>query len=371
MQSFMSVFVVLAGFGFNISILKLCSEDRSIEEKNYLFRKGVCYSILPQLLTFLIILFCIYNNMLSSDSLINSVFIIYSLGIFPLALDSSILSYLQSLKMIKEYSTVQIITKPIGVILLILLTYYFSLYGYATAIVISYVLTLVVVLIRNKALIFSKLNSVPNPFKLHMNYSFYSMLTNVIGMILISIDIFILNFFSVDRLELGYYSFATIFIGMLGIITRTVLQITHPHFSEKSNNFVKWISSFNKYNRLMNYTLISIFCLSLIFVTIFMTYILNGKYYNSIYYFIVLAFAWLIRDSSAFRGSALFGLGKIRVNFMINLVSLLFHALLIVLFIQCFGIHGVPFAMILGGLVTYVLSFSVFNRIVAKEEAKL
>ena len=91
MQSYMSVFVVLASFGFNVSILKLCSEDRSEKQKNYLFRKGLTYSLVSQILTIALIFFLVYFELLSQDFIINKVFLVYALGLAPLVLDGIIL----------------------------------------------------------------------------------------------------------------------------------------------------------------------------------------------------------------------------------------------------------------------------------------
>ena len=43
MQSFITIAVIFGGFGFNTSVLKLCSEDLPISEKTYLFNKSVKY----------------------------------------------------------------------------------------------------------------------------------------------------------------------------------------------------------------------------------------------------------------------------------------------------------------------------------------
>lgn len=366
MQTFMSIFIVLAGFGFNISILKLCSEKRSQEEKNFLFWKGIKYSIISQVVTFLIVLTFAFNGWLSNDGIINKVFIVFAIGIFPLTFDSNFLSYLQSLKKIKEYSIIQVTTKIIGVTLVLVLTYLFALEGYVVSIIIGYVITLMVILIKYKKIFISPKRTVINPFKLHFNLAYYSTLTNFLGIISISIDILVLNYFFEDKIALGYYSFASIFIGMLSILTRTVMQIAHPHFSEKSYSFSDWYTAFKKYNKLMVIYLFLILIICIIMVPIFLKFALSGKYEDSIIFFLILIFGWFFRDLNAFRGSALFGLGKIKTNFIVNFLSFLGSLIAVFLLFKVFGIMGAAYGMVVGGIITCVLS-NLFFRIVIKD----
>lgn len=359
----MSVFVVLASFGFNVSILKLCSEDRSEKQKNYLFRKGLTYSLVSQILTIALIFFLVYFELLSQDFIINKVFLVYALGLAPLVLDGIILAYLQSMKRIKEYANVQIISKPISIVTIVIFTYYLGLFGYAIGIAMSYFFTLLLLFYRNKNFILGQFELVENPFEAHSYYALYSTLTNFVGIVLISIDIFFLNYFLSDRVELGFYSFATIFIGMLGVVTRSILQISHPHFSEKASDYSKWITSFRKYQKLMNIVLIVMFGVSSVLVPIFMYFVFDGRYMNSIQFFLILGIAWLFRDLSAFRGSALFGLGKLKLNFVTNISSLIFHLGFIYFGFQIMGIYGVAIGMILGACSTYFLSLIVFRSV--------
>lgn len=364
MQSFMSVFIILAGFGFNESIIKLCSENVDKKEKFYLYQKGVFYTLPFQFVTFILILILINFELLSKDEVINSVFIIYAFGLLLLPLNSNFLGYLHALKKIKEYSKIQIITKIFGVALIIILTYFFSIWGYAFGIIIGYVITLLTIFLRNRKLFIMKAIAVKNPFKKHFSIAFISALTNLVGMLLYSIDIFVINYMSNDRREIGYYAFATIFIGLLSIVARVVLKIAKPYFSERSDDFNAWHQTYTKYQRVMTKYLIIVLIMALIFVSIFLSYIFNAKYSASIYYFVLLSIGWFFRDLGAFRGVALFGLGKIKTNFFVSLVTLIITLPAVYIFYKIGGIEYVPFGVILGSISMLITSHLTFNYVV-------
>ena len=159
-------------------------------------------------------------------------------------------------------------------------------------------------------------------FKLHNKYSIISLAANFLGTLMNSADILIINYFIKDRLAIGYYSFALIFITGLIIFTRSVMQITNPYFSEISGDFNKWLNRIKKYDRLLIITSIIITSASIIVVPLFLKFAFNGKYINSIIYFEILVIAWFFKNLVIIKASALFGLGKININTLVDLISL-------------------------------------------------
>ena len=67
MQSYLGIFTVLAGFGINSSVLKLCSEKRTIQDKKYLFIKGLLYSLISTLFIFIVLEILNIFNVFSTD----------------------------------------------------------------------------------------------------------------------------------------------------------------------------------------------------------------------------------------------------------------------------------------------------------------
>src|SRR5450759_59028 len=55
-QTYLSIFSIVAGMGFNSSTLKLCSENRTTEERNSLFESALFFTIFSTVSLYLIIL---------------------------------------------------------------------------------------------------------------------------------------------------------------------------------------------------------------------------------------------------------------------------------------------------------------------------
>lgn len=364
MQSFMAVLIITSGFGFNVSTLKLCSEERSTGEKLFLFRKGILYTLFPLLFSYLAIFLLSWSGMLSSDPVINTLMIYLAIGLLPLTLNGMFFSLLQALKRIKVLAKVQLVTKAIGVLIIIGLTYLILLKGYVVAVVIGYAITLVVLVIFNRDILHNAVQKAPNPFKLHLNYALYSMLANLTSTLSKNIDILILNYLVADRTAIGYYSFAVVLIGLLFMLEKTIQQITNPFFSSKSSDIRKWHDSFKKYNRINFYFITLIFLVSLIIVPIFLKYGFAGKYEDSILFFILLSISWFFKSNVVILSSALFGLGKIKTNFFIGLITLIFSAIVIYLSTNFFGIIGSACGMILNGIFTLIISKIFFHSII-------
>ncbi len=368
LQSFMAIFVVTAGFGFNISTLKLCSENRTPGEKYYLFKKAISYTITPLFITYILISGLAYWNILSVDREINRLMIFFALGIFPLTINSLFFSFLQALKKIKNFAAIQIFTKIIGIAGIIILTYFLLIKGYVIAVVLGYTITFVFLFIYNKRKIRVESVKVLNPFKKHFKYAIYSVLANFTGILLLNSDILILNYLAKDREVFGYYSFAVLFIGLMRIMTHTVQQISFPYFSTKSQNFTKWYKTYKKYNRIMWLFSISILSGSLILIPLFMKFAFSGKYESSIIFFIILCIGWFFRSNVVIQSGALFGLGKININFFITLPILIISFITIYIFASTYGIIGAAYGVAITGVFSLIITRLSFYFVLRSEK---
>ena len=71
LQTYVSIFITLGALGYDVSVLKLCSENRNDGEKIYLFKKGLKYSFIGALLGYLIIIVLSFFHLFSIDNKIN------------------------------------------------------------------------------------------------------------------------------------------------------------------------------------------------------------------------------------------------------------------------------------------------------------
>jgi len=367
-QTYLSIFSIIAGMGFNASTLKLCSENRTTDEKNSLFQSALFFTIFSTIGLYIIILILNIFGLFSSDKLIQW---LIPLGLFPLISNSIFMvfvSYFQAIKKIKLLSNLTISNKVISIIAIVILTYWTGIKGYFVAFNLSFIFMLIVSFKISGFITRSKILSKNNlsDFSIHWNYAKTSMLAYLISEISAFVDIILINFLIKDMNQIGYYSFALTIIVVLKLIPNTVQQITIPYFSSLSNHKKEFLIAFKRYNKLL-YQIIIITFFAVIFVTpYFIHLIFNGKYDPSIQYFPFLAIGWSLRMMSQLQTGAVFGLGKIKYNLYSSLITLLFNVLIISISIFYFGLIGAAYSSVFGGLVYVLTSRYFFNK--AKHE---
>ena len=365
LQSFLGVISVLAIGGFNASTLKICSENRSMKEKVFFFRNAMKYALVTSVVLYIVFAAITKTGLFSEDIKINQLLWIIAVAIIPRALNEVYLSYFQSLKMLKSYAYIQALTKFVALFLLIILSYFFKLQGYALAIILSAILTFISLSVFDRIKLktrkyYEKIKD--KPLKQHLQYSPYSWMANFTSILRTNIDILLLNFLSVSTAIIGFYAFAKIFINALRIAAQTVQLSTNPYFSKLADKPHQFLAKYRKYNRIMIITSILGTILLLAVVPLFMKYAMNGEYAESIPFFIVLVLGWLIRSNNTIRASALFGLGRINYNLYVSSAGLLVSILTAFGLYRIMGPIGVAYGMLIGNVVLFVVSLIMFRK---------
>ncbi len=362
-QTYLSVFLIFAGMGFNASTLKLCSENRTLAEQETLFRSALLFTIISTISTYIIVLILNFFSIFSSDTLIKW---LIPLGLFPIISNSIFMvfvSYFQATKKIKLISKITISNKLISIFGIIVFTLLMGIKGYYIAYNLSLIIMLVVcfkiygVKLSNKLFSFKKLPQ----FKLHWHYSKTSMFAYLLSEISAYIDIILLSAFIIDMHQIGYYSFALTLTVIIRLFPNTVQQITIPYFSSLSSLKDEFRIAFKRYNRIL-YAIVIITLVSLLIVTpTLVNIVFNGKYDESMNFFSYLAIGWSLRQLAQLQNGAIFGLGKIQYNLYTSAITLIFNIIIISIFLHYFGIVGAAYASIPGGLV-FILSSSYYYR---------
>lgn len=356
MQTWLGIFTIVAGLGFNVSVLKLCSENRQPGEILYLYKKAIRYTLLAVVAMYLVIVTVSLLKILSPDPAVNKYMIIYGISLLPLTLSAVYMSFIQAKQMIRLYSNIQILTKLFAILVIILLTWLYKLEGFVIAIVVGYVFTNIFL----ERLIKRKLNAgiipieIKSPLNLHWKYAKYSLgasITDTLGM---GLDIILLNYLIKDRTEIGFYSFAITIIGIYRILPSTIWTMAAPHFSGKMESAGEWMSTYRKYNRLVAIVSLAITGISLLIMPFILKFFLHGKYEDSGLYFMLLVIAWAIRNLFTIKASVLFGLGKINLNFYSSLVYLVASAISIPVFIYYWNVIGAAGAVIFATIIGFV-----------------
>jgi len=204
-QSFIGVAIILAGFGFNTAVLKLCSEKRSSEERAYIFKRNFYYTSIPIFLVLIVLFILARLKFLSPDPAINKLLLPYMLVIPAMTWTSLIIVYLQALKKIKLMAKIQILIRLFGFIVLVAITYFYGLIGFIISTVLIGYIALIPLfnLVKKHFSTNSKVNKV---FHQSLFYAKWSVSANAIGAIGQHMDIFMLNYLIGDRVSFGYYS---------------------------------------------------------------------------------------------------------------------------------------------------------------------
>ena len=370
LQSYGTLATIFSKFGFDSSVLKLCSEQRSSGEKRELLRFSLRFVIAASVATWMILLLLNYYGFLSADPQLRTYFYYYLPILLALSLTDLQVYYLQALKMIALMSKVQMVTRSLGIVFMLVLTYFFHALGYVVGLVLAAYLSLYWLrsIVRN---LHRAIPKVPllHAFTAHWDYAKYSFLANALGQLNNFLDLYLLNYLVSDRVAVGYYGFALVLLIPYNTLTASVQQITTPYFSEHSPVFQTWRALYVKYQRALVVGSLIIALLSIVVVPPFITFIFRDKYDPSLGYFSVLLGGWFIRNLYSLKGVAMWGLGEIRLNFFASLIAFPLTLGTGFYLIHRFQTLGAAYSNVAGQLILFVVVSLMFRIIVRKRSA--
>ena len=200
LQTFLSVFSIIAGMGINISTLKVCSENRSDSEIKRLFNSAIVFTLISTISIYLLVLILNHFDVFSSEALTKW---LIPIALFPLISNSIymvFISYFQAVKKIKIMSRITMTNKIISVAAIVLLAYLLGIKGYYYAYNLSFIImAFVSYRIIKKDIQFSfSLKNLKQDFKIHLEYAQPAFFANLLSELSAYIDIFIINYLT-DR----------------------------------------------------------------------------------------------------------------------------------------------------------------------------
>lgn len=363
-QTYLSIFSIIAGMGFSASTLKLCSENRPYKEQETLFRSALYFTFVSTISFYLILLILNYYSVFTSDKLIQW---LLPLGLFPIISNSLFMvfvSYFQATKKIKIMSNLTISSKIVSIISIVIFTYWLNIEGYYIAYNLSFALMLIICFRMLRSTITKKqsLSVLKEDFYTHWKFAKPSLFANLLSETSAYIDILLIGLFVNDMNQIGFYSFALTLTITLRIFPGTVQQIASPYFSSLAHKKDEFSRAFNKYNRILylgvGITLLAVYTLSEPIIH----WVFNGKYDNSIPFFLILAIGWSLRNLIQLQSGAIFGLGKIHYNAYISLISLTSNILIYSFALHNYGVIGMAYASIPSGLIILATSRYYFYK---------
>lgn len=373
MQSFLSYAVLIGGLGFNSSTLKLCSENRPDGEIVYLYKKALLYSAGLSIITLLGFIVLNHFDLLIQNKKFENLLSLFLLSVFPLVINSIDSYYLQSRREFKKLSQIQLISRFISVILIIALTYFKGIYGFIIANVIGNFLTFSLLFVTvNKINCKIQLIKINNTLGLHMKYSGFAFLSNITYQASLYFDMVLLNYLvKNDPKAIGSYGVATLIVSFFSIVTSSVQQVLIPVFSGASSSVSEWEKIYKKYNKIYLYGISFLGLIGIMLLPFLLTQIFGTKFERIGLFFSFLCLSWILRSFYSLKSSALFGLGKLKVIFILSLILVFIGLPLNYLMISKYGVIGAAIANLSTSLVGFLIYDKSFSNILKREVSSL
>ncbi len=355
MQSFIGIAVVIASVGLNTAVLKLCSEQRSDAERALILRKSLRYTVIPNALVLAAIAAAALLGLFSPSSRVNDWMMVLMFSVPATALGSVLMMYLQARKRIKLMATAQTMIRVVGLTVIVLAAFFYGFGGFviASAIVAIAALAPLVSLVKDD-LVGSK-SDAEESFPLIWYYARWSLAGNLVATTIGFLDILMLNYLIDDRVGLGYYSIATIFVLGLSQVTSTVQTIATPFFSEYSSDRSQFMRVLKKYQKMLMLTALALTVASMVIVPWLIVLFYGESYAPAGEYFQILAVKYFLWSCYALLGIAIWGVGKMKLSFYNALATLVVSTVISYVLIIRNGLQGAAIAQVVSYLFSLII----------------
>lgn len=361
MQSFISLAVILGGFGFNTAVLKLCSENKPLDEKKHILKENLILTFASVTITLIIMGVLAIYGYLSPDRVINHWMLLFMFSIPAAVFTSLFICYLQALKKIQLMAYAQVAIRSLGVLSLIVFTYYWKMPGFILSSVLIGLIALIP-LFRLAAINGKRRRVGSDIARQSFYYGKWSVASNGLNALGVSVDIFLINYLIKDRAILGDYGLATVFILAMNQITGTIQAISTPFFSEKSGTRVEFMRVLRKYQRLLIVVAAIVTITAIITIPWFVKLIYANKYPMAGVFFQILSLRYFIWSCYALLGVALIGLGRMKDNFLASAVYVPITIILSAIFIIAWGPIGAAYAQAAAGFCSLLVTYLYFQH---------
>lgn len=355
LQTYLSFAVLFSVFGFNTSVVKLCSEDRKEGEVRYLFRKSLSYIAVTSVIACIVVAILNGVNLISGEKEIKYYFFILIISIIPQAFDSIFTSFLQARRLIKQYSKINVVVKFISVSGIILCTWQLGMPGYIAMYIGGFFLSFAVLATYIKKHSHAEVIPVDKPFKLHFKIAYIALLTNLLGQFFNYFDVFLMNYMVSDRVAIGFYSFAlTLTLGMT-IYRTTVSQIVVPYLSNISGGSQALQKKAKVYGRINIYVSLLLTVAFVLLIPILVKFIYAEKFTNSMVFFFILCVSEMFYSINSFKGYTILAIGEIKYNFYGSVISGMISLVLSFVGLKIYGLIGLAIGKMLNNAIYCII----------------
>lgn len=359
-QSILNILMIIASLGLNTAVLKLCSENLEQKERINIFNITLIFTLICSAIIVIISIIFYSDNLLK----------VYILLIPILSITNLVVIYLQSQQKIKTISYIQSLSKIIIIIFSTLGAYLLGFHGYIYSLVLLNIVTFlfIVPFVRTELKVLNATKFHRRQVKRVYSISIFAFGANLLGVLLINLNILIANFLSVNTKEIGFYSVAQLIVSTMMMIPSSLGQIMVPKLSGVSNDKNKITSYLRTYNIRNLYLAIFVVILAASLGPLLIPLFFGDKYSHSVPTFEILLIGFLFWSYYSPKGMTLLSIGRSDVNFYVSLISLMCNIIFNFVFIKSFGMVGAAVASTLTNFLTIFINNYFFNKIFFKEK---
>lgn len=355
--SVFAIFMPFSGFGSQQSLLRFGSMSDDLMEKEklstYLLKQGFIYQLLLSGL-FIFVSFFFINKY--ED--IFYIFLLFTIRLIGFYFLNHIQSQFRIFGNNRGFARITNIVNLSGVVLLLVLSYYFGLKGYLIAIAVTPFIAF---------FWFKKeyLNSVVENFSFSKkdiwNYGIHAAGTALLSDTLFSADVLMLSFL-MNETAVANYKVAILIPANITFLALTFMQSDFPVLAKnyRNRNFLN--SYITNYYKIFIPISLLIFLVGFTFKTEILYLFFSERYADNSWVFVILLAGFSL--NMLFRnlyGNLLSAVGMMKMNTAISILTLVMLVLFSFVFVKKFGIEGMAFSltlsMFIGG---FLLLFSFY-----------
>lgn len=359
-----SFIIPIGGFGLHQSLIRYGALLKNKEEKNSLFIYVLKNGLLASSVIIIVIIIASFSIKFSFDGtrfyVIFLSFILIPSFIFELIKTQFRLNYNN-----KSFSFAELAYNIILVILVFSLSIFFKEFGYASALLLTPLITSLF-FIKKMKINYKDYSKLVVTNRYFWKYGFFASLSNVVTQLLFVVDIFLIGYLLNDANLVTSYKYITLIPFGLLFLPRVFMATDFVAFTENIYN-KKYIYNYIK-GYLYLFSLLSIIILSLSFVfshnilTFFDTTFVR---YNNSFLILIIGVCGILIFRGLF-GNLLSSIGKAHINYYIASIALILNFASNYYLIPKYGIRGAAITSSALMWLTGFLSMSIFYKYYSK-----
>lgn len=357
------IFSTFNGLGSQYSLLRFGSiSDNDLEKKvitSYLFRQGFLYQVFVSSL-----FFCSSAFFITKFDDILIVFTFFTVRLFGLYIFSYIQCYFRIIGENQVFSTLNNIVNLGGLLLLIILVYFFGMTGYLIAIATTPFISLLWV------------RKIPLKYK-HLDFSFskkdllhygiFASGNSLLTDLMLSLDVLLLGFLTNETI-VANYKVIILIPANITFLTTVFIQTDYPKLAKNFKNKYFLKNYIFNYYKIFVPVCISIFIIGYYFSGEILNFFFGAKYENNgiIFSILIFSFAFNMLSRNLY-GNILAAIGKIKVNSVVSFLTLIILCSLSFILVPKMAILGMALslslAMLFSGLLFAFLFFLYYRKL--------